>query len=189
MPAMKPGRVTHTAMVLDGGSPRTRIGCWIRSWPDPSRMFRASGYGSPETVSPGQDRVHLQLLADYAMVDYVRDHRLPRRGLAGVGDARRNHRFGGQRWAQFTDPRLASFRRMAQWILSRAAYGSMNSRLVNDPIVGCGIGVTSDGEGAHRWALRTRLERTPDLRARPSSDRSAGQTSLVASLGARTGTR
>lgn len=61
--------------------------------------------------------------------------------------------------------------------------------LVNDPIVGCGIGVTSDGEGAHRWALRTRPERTPDLRARPSSDRSAGQTSLVASLGARTGTR
>ena len=38
--------------------------------------------------------------------------------------------------------------------------------LVNDPIVGCGIGVTSDGEGAHRWTLRTRLsiQRTGPLR-------------------------
>jgi hypothetical protein len=34
---------------------------------------------------PGQDRAHLQLLADYARVEYVRDHRLPRNGLAGVG--------------------------------------------------------------------------------------------------------
>jgi len=34
---------------------------------------------------PGQDRVHLQLLADYARVDYVRGHRLPRSDLAGVG--------------------------------------------------------------------------------------------------------
>jgi hypothetical protein len=67
-------------------------------------------------IWPGQDRVHLQLLADYARVDYVRDHRLPRRGLAGVGanlsvavtkrltlavgygygiDAPRDHGFGG----------------------------------------------------------------------------------------------
>ena len=36
-------------------------------------------------IWPGQDRVHLQLLADYARVDYVQDHRLPRSGLAGVG--------------------------------------------------------------------------------------------------------
>jgi hypothetical protein len=34
---------------------------------------------------PGQDRVHLQLLADYARVDYLEGHRLPRSGLAGVG--------------------------------------------------------------------------------------------------------
>lgn len=67
-------------------------------------------------VWPGQDRVQLQLLADYAWVDYVRGHRLPRRGLAGVGvnlsfaltkrttlavgygygiDAPRRHGFGG----------------------------------------------------------------------------------------------
>jgi hypothetical protein len=65
---------------------------------------------------PGQDRVHLQLLADYARVDYVRDHHLPRSNLAGVGvnlsfavtkrltlamgygygiDAPRRHGFGG----------------------------------------------------------------------------------------------
>jgi len=36
-------------------------------------------------IWPDQDRVHLQLLADYARVDYVRGHRLPRSGLAGVG--------------------------------------------------------------------------------------------------------
>ena len=36
-------------------------------------------------IWPGQDQVHLQLLADYARVDYVRDHQLPRSGLAGVG--------------------------------------------------------------------------------------------------------
>lgn len=67
-------------------------------------------------IWPGQDRVHLQLLADYARVDYLRHHRLPRSGLAGVGanvslaltkrltlvvgygygiDARRGHGFGG----------------------------------------------------------------------------------------------
>jgi hypothetical protein len=67
-------------------------------------------------IWPGQDRVHLQLLADYARVDYIRGHRLPRSGLAGVGanlsvaltkritlvvgygygiDAPRNHGFGG----------------------------------------------------------------------------------------------
>jgi hypothetical protein len=67
-------------------------------------------------IWPGQDRVHLQLLADYARVDYVRGHRLPRSGLAGVGanlsvaltkritlvvgygygiDAPRHHGFGG----------------------------------------------------------------------------------------------
>jgi len=68
-------------------------------------------------IWPGQDRVHLQLLADYARVDYVRGHSLPRTGLAGVGanlsvaltkrivlvvgygygiDAPRGHSFGGQ---------------------------------------------------------------------------------------------
>jgi hypothetical protein len=36
-------------------------------------------------VWPGQDRVHLQLLADYARVDYLLGHRLPRTDLAGVG--------------------------------------------------------------------------------------------------------
>jgi hemolysin activation/secretion protein len=36
-------------------------------------------------IWPDQDRVHLQLLADYAWVDYLRGHRLPRSGLAGVG--------------------------------------------------------------------------------------------------------
>jgi hypothetical protein len=67
-------------------------------------------------IWPAQDRVHLQLLADYARVDYVRGHRLPRSGLAGVGanlsvaltkhitlvvgygygiDAPRHHDFGG----------------------------------------------------------------------------------------------
>ena len=67
-------------------------------------------------IWPGQDRVHLQLSGDYARVDYVRGHRLPHSGLAGVGaslsvaltkritlvaeygygiDAPRNHGFGG----------------------------------------------------------------------------------------------
>jgi hypothetical protein len=67
-------------------------------------------------IWPGQDRVHLQLLADHARVDYVRGHRLPRSGLTGVGanlsvaltkritlvagygygiDAPRHHSFGG----------------------------------------------------------------------------------------------
>jgi hemolysin activation/secretion protein len=36
-------------------------------------------------IWPGQDRVHLQLLADYARVAYLPGHRLPHRGLAGVG--------------------------------------------------------------------------------------------------------
>ena len=67
-------------------------------------------------IWPGQDRVHLQILGDYARVDYIKDHRLPHSGLAGVGanlsvalteritlvagygygiDARRGHGFGG----------------------------------------------------------------------------------------------
>ena len=67
-------------------------------------------------IWPGQDRVHLQLLGDYARVDYLKAHRLPHSGLAGVGanlsvaltkritlvagygygiDARRGHGFGG----------------------------------------------------------------------------------------------
>ena len=74
-------------------------------------------------IWPGQDRVHLQLLADYARVSYVRGHSLPRAGLAGVGanlsvaltkridlvvgygygiDAPRGHGFGGHEFdAQF----------------------------------------------------------------------------------------
>jgi hemolysin activation/secretion protein len=67
-------------------------------------------------IWPGQDRVHLQLPGDYARVDYVKAHRLPHSGLAGVGanlsvaltkritlvasygygiDAPRGHAFGG----------------------------------------------------------------------------------------------
>ncbi|MGH7276515.1 MAG: hypothetical protein ACREIY_05745, partial [Candidatus Rokuibacteriota bacterium] len=79
------------------------------------RYFLVNGsYRFP--IWPGQDRVHLELLGDYARVDYVRGHRLPRNGLAGVGanlslalskritliagygygvDAPRNHGFGG----------------------------------------------------------------------------------------------
>lgn len=65
---------------------------------------------------PGQERVHLQVLADYARVDYLPGHRLPHSGLTGVGanlsvaltkritlvagygygiDAPRGHGFGG----------------------------------------------------------------------------------------------
>jgi hypothetical protein len=36
-------------------------------------------------VWPDQDRVHLQLLADYARVDYLAGHQLPRKNLGGVG--------------------------------------------------------------------------------------------------------
>jgi hypothetical protein len=36
-------------------------------------------------IWPGQDLVHLQLLADYARVDYIQGHSLPRSNLAGVG--------------------------------------------------------------------------------------------------------
>ena len=36
-------------------------------------------------VWPDQDRVHLQLLADYAWVDYLPGHHLPRNNLGGVG--------------------------------------------------------------------------------------------------------
>ena len=67
-------------------------------------------------IWPGQDRVHLELLGDYARVEYIKNHHLPHRGLAGVGanlsfnltkditlvvgygygvDAPRDHTFGG----------------------------------------------------------------------------------------------
>lgn len=36
-------------------------------------------------IWPGQDRVKLQLLADYARVNYIPSYRLPHTGLAGVG--------------------------------------------------------------------------------------------------------
>jgi hypothetical protein len=36
-------------------------------------------------IWPGQDRVQLELLGDYAQVAYVTNHHLPRSGLAGVG--------------------------------------------------------------------------------------------------------
>ena len=74
-------------------------------------------------IWPGQDRVHVQLLADYARVNYVQGHNLPRSGLAGIGanlsvgitkridlvvgygygiDAPRGRSFGGQEFdAQF----------------------------------------------------------------------------------------
>ena len=81
-----------------------------------ARSFVLVNVGYRFPIWPGQDRVHLQLLADYARVDYVQDHRLPRSGLAGVGanlsvaltkhitlalgygygiDAPRGRRFGG----------------------------------------------------------------------------------------------
>ena len=50
-----------------------------------ARSFALLNAGYRFPIWPGQDRVHLQLLADYARVEYVRNHRLPRRGLAGVG--------------------------------------------------------------------------------------------------------
>jgi len=74
-------------------------------------------------IWPGQDLVHLQLLADFAQVDYLQGHHLPRSNLPGVGanlsvavtkridlvvgygsgiNAPRGHRFGGQEFdAQF----------------------------------------------------------------------------------------
>jgi hypothetical protein len=81
-----------------------------------ARRFWLANVAYRFPIWPGQDRVHLQLLADYARVDYIRDHRLPRTGLTGVGanlsvaltkritlvvgygygiDARRHHGFGG----------------------------------------------------------------------------------------------
>ncbi len=82
-----------------------------------ARRFWLVNFAYRFPVWPDQDRVHLQLLADYARVDYVRGHRLPRTGLAGVGanlsvaltksltlvvgygygiDAPRHRTFGGQ---------------------------------------------------------------------------------------------
>jgi hypothetical protein len=74
-------------------------------------------------IWPGQDLVHLQLLGDYARVDYIQGHSLPRSNLAGVGanlsvaimkrvdlvvgygygiNAPRGHSFGGHEFdAQF----------------------------------------------------------------------------------------
>lgn len=67
-------------------------------------------------IWPGQERVQLELVGDYAWVAYIKNHHLPRSGLAGVGanlslaitkdmtlvvgygygvDAPRNHTFGG----------------------------------------------------------------------------------------------
>ena len=81
-----------------------------------ARRFWLANVAYRFPIWPGQDRVHLQLLADYARVDYIRDHRLPRTGLTGVGtnlsialtkriilvvgygygiDAPRHHGFGG----------------------------------------------------------------------------------------------
>ncbi len=36
-------------------------------------------------IWPGQERVHLEILGDYARVDFLRGHRLPHGGLAGIG--------------------------------------------------------------------------------------------------------
>ncbi len=42
-----------------------------------ARRFWLANVAYRFPIWPGQDRVHLQLLADYARVDYLRDHRLP----------------------------------------------------------------------------------------------------------------
>ncbi len=51
MPAMKPGRVTRTAIDFGSWQSTHEIGCWTRNWTVPSRMVRASEYGTPETDS------------------------------------------------------------------------------------------------------------------------------------------
>lgn len=50
-----------------------------------ARRFWLVNLGYRFPIWPGQDRVHVQLLADYARVDYVPGHSLPHTGLAGVG--------------------------------------------------------------------------------------------------------
>ena len=50
-----------------------------------ARRFWLLNFAYRFPIWPGQDRVHLQLLADYARVDYIKGHDLPRTGLAGVG--------------------------------------------------------------------------------------------------------
>lgn len=50
-----------------------------------ARRFWLVNLGYRFPIWPGQERVQLQLLADYAQVEYVQGYRLPRRGLAGVG--------------------------------------------------------------------------------------------------------
>jgi hypothetical protein len=88
-----------------------------------ARKYLLMNFAYRFPIWPGQDLVHLQLLGDYARVDYVQGHSLPRSNLAGVGanlsvaimkrvdlvvgygygiNAPRGHSFGGQEFdAQF----------------------------------------------------------------------------------------
>lgn len=53
----------------------------------PHREFNSGGgfRSKPSPIWPGQDLVHLQLLADVAQVNHIQGHHLPRSTLAGVG--------------------------------------------------------------------------------------------------------
>jgi hypothetical protein len=50
-----------------------------------ARRFWLTNLAYRFPIWPGQDLVHLQLLADVAQVDYIQGHHLPRSTLAGVG--------------------------------------------------------------------------------------------------------
>ena len=50
-----------------------------------ARRFVLANLSYRFPIWPGQDRVHLELVGDYARVGYIRNHHLPRSGLAGVG--------------------------------------------------------------------------------------------------------
>jgi len=50
-----------------------------------ARRFLLLNIADRFPIWPGQDRVYLQLTADYARIDYVQGHRLPRSGLLGLG--------------------------------------------------------------------------------------------------------
>ena len=50
-----------------------------------ARRFLLANLAYRFPVWPGQDRVHLEVLADYARVAYLAGHSLPHGGLAGAG--------------------------------------------------------------------------------------------------------
>ncbi len=50
-----------------------------------ARSFWLMNFAYRFPIWPGQDLVHLQLLADVAQVNYIQGHQLPRSTLAGVG--------------------------------------------------------------------------------------------------------